>query len=280
MRWPASDFFDEEMRTFGVRQVKEIKFEATGGLLNNRTYYNWVMLKLGDIDTISGPQAPIKVGSGAVHIGGLLQVSKESLPQIIQPGIETNILYTISITNLDGSTHQIQSLTDYLPPGFDYCTTQPDPEVPPQPEPYAVTHPDVTLPSGITTANPDEIVKMDFDTPEEEDDRYRLYWAFSPPVPIQAGQTLTMTFWARTTKDVSGAYFNEVSVEPFANVDLIFQPDDMSVTRADFNTTYSWNTGTVIVPAYDSRTDADDISIDANMALTLDSISITSWQIY
>lgn len=36
----------------------------------------------------------------------------------------------------------------------------------------------------------------------------------------------------------------------------------------------------VIVPAYDSRTDADDVYIDANMALILEGISITSWQIY
>ncbi len=36
----------------------------------------------------------------------------------------------------------------------------------------------------------------------------------------------------------------------------------------------------VIVPAYDSRTDADEITIDANMALILEGISITSWQIY
>jgi hypothetical protein len=36
----------------------------------------------------------------------------------------------------------------------------------------------------------------------------------------------------------------------------------------------------VIGAAYDSRTNADEITIDANMALILDGISITSWQIY
>jgi len=280
LRWPSSGYFEEPMRSFDVRQVKKIEFQVTGGLTpKGATFYNWVLLKLGGIDTISGPQAPIMVGSGAVHVGGLLQVSKESLPQIIQPGIETSILYTISVTNLDGSTHQIQSLTDYLPPGFEYCTTQPDPEVPPEPEPYAVTHEACELPSGdIATSNP-EIVKMDFDTPEEEDDRYRLYWAFSPAVDILAGETLTMTFWARTTKDVSGAYFNEVSVEPNASVDSIFQPDDMSVTKDDFNTTYSWTTGAVMVPYFDSEAEADGESIDTNFALSVGNVEISSWQI-
>ena len=280
LRWPASGNFTEPMRKFYVRQVKKIKFTVTGELEpKGATFYNWVLLKLGGIDTLSGPQAPIMVGNGARHVGGLLEVSKESLPQIIQPGIETSILYTISVTNIDGSTHQIQSLTDYLPPGFEYCTTQPDPEVPPQPEPFAVTHEACELPSGdIATSNP-EIVKMTFDTPEEEDDRYRLHWEFSPAVDILAGETLTMNFWARTTKDVSGAYFNEVSVEPNAPVDIIFQPDDMSVTKADFNTTYSWTTGAVMVPYFDSEAEADGESIDTNFALSGGGVEISSWQI-
>ena len=74
---------------------------------------------------------------------------------------------------------------------------------------------------------------------------------------------------------------NEVIVEPFASIDSIFQPPDMTVTRDDFNSSsYSWNTDVVMVPAYDSRTDADGLIIDANMALILGGISITSWQIY
>ena len=48
----------------------------------------------------------------------------------------------------------------------------------------------------------------------------------------------------------------------------------------EFGENYSWNTGAVVVPAYDSRTDADGLIIDANMALILGGISITSWQIY
>ncbi|MBA7710306.1 hypothetical protein ES703_119246 [subsurface metagenome] len=278
LRWPASGFFDEEVRHFDVRQVKEISFEVTGSLSPNKTHYNWVLLKLGDIDTLSGPVAPIKVGTGAVHVGGLLEVSKLSNPEIILPGELTSILYTIEIKNLDGLTHQIQSLTDYLPPGFDYCTTSP-----PEPE-NAITHATCQLPYGITTSNPTSITLMTMDTPEEEDDRYRLYWEFSPPVSIppyyDEEDILYLYFYARTTKDVSGSYYNEVIVEPDAGINSIFQPDDMTVEEEDFNnSSYSWNSGAVIVPAYDSTSAAGGITINSNMALILGGITITSWQV-
>ena len=282
LRWPHIDSgnFAEPMRIFDVRQVKEIKFDVTGELSpGNSTFYNWVLLKLGAIDTLSGPVAPIKVGTGAGHVGGLLEVSKLSNPEIILPGELTSILYTIEIKNLDGLTHHIQSLTDYLPPGFDYCTTSP-----PEPE-NAIAHATCQLPYGITTSNPTEIVKMDMDTPDDpDDDRYRLYWNFSPAVPIaeykDEEDILYLYFYARTTKDVSGSYYNEVIVEPDASVDSIFKPDDMSVTDDDFNnSSYSWNSGAVIVPAYDSTSEAEGITINSNMALILGGITITSWQV-
>lgn len=277
LRWPYSDYFTEPMRTFDVRQVKEIKFDVTGELSpGNSTFYNWVLLKLGDIDTLSGSQAPLKVGTGAGHIGGLLAVSKHSNPEIILPGELTSILYTIEIKNLDGNVHQIQSLTDYLPPGFAYSTNIDPPELP-----YAVYHPDSTLPSGITTSNP-VISIMDMGTPDDpDDDRYRLYWEFGGgEKSIAVDETLYLNFYARTTKDISGSYYNEVTVEPFAGIDNIFQPPDMNVTRDDFNnSSYSWNSGEVMVPAYDSSSEAEGITINANMALILGGITITSWQV-
>jgi len=41
------------------------------------------------------------------------------------------------------------------------------------------------------------------------------------------------------------------------------------MTFEEITTNYSWNTGTVIVPAYDARADTDEVVIDANMALIL-----------
>ena len=88
-----------------------------------------------------------------------------------------------------------------------------------------------------------------------------------------------MTFWAKATKDVSGSYYNEFVVVPNTPIPGIFQPPDMNVTYDDFNVGYSWNTGAVMVPAYDSSTESEGITIDANMALILGGISIKSWQV-
>ncbi|GAH23116.1 unnamed protein product, partial [marine sediment metagenome] len=178
--------------------------------------------------------------------------SKTSDPEIIQPGVPTDIEYTISITNLDDETHHIPEITDYLPPGFDYIGPV----------------------SGITTEEPQVTLETINDV-----ERYSLLWQFSPAVSIASGEILTLTFWAEATKDVSGSYYNEVIVLPDVSVPHIFQPDDMDVTWDDFNTTYSWNTGAVIVPAYDTSSEAEGITIDANMSLILGGITITSWQV-
>ncbi|MBA7705527.1 hypothetical protein ES703_114358 [subsurface metagenome] len=264
LRWPASGNFTSPMRDFAVRQVKELKFKMHGRFLADSTVQcNWVVLKMGDIITLSGPQAPITVGSvppeeaGVCDTGGLLDVSKVSDPLVIQPGVETDIEYTVSITNQSGSEQQIQEITDYLPPGFTYTDNST---------------------GGITTADP--YVSLQTINGVE---RYVLEWAADefPPdghVKVKSGDTELLTFWAYATKDVSGSYYNEVIVIPNVSAPAIFS--GIGVSDEDYYTNYSWNTGTVIVPAYDSQTDAGDISIDANMALTLDSISITSWQIY
>ncbi len=90
---------------------------------------------------------------------------------------------------------------------------------------------------------------------------------------------MTLTFWALVTEDVSGSYYNEVTVEPDASVDSIFQPDDMTVTDDDFNTTYSWNTGAVMVPAFDSEANADGTIIDTNLSLIGGGVTFSSWKI-
>ena len=91
---------------------------------------------------------------------------------------------------------------------------------------------------------------------------------------IAAGETLTLTFGARTTKDVSGSYFNEVTVVKTPTPTIF---SEIGVTYEDFNTNYSWTTGAVIVPAYDTSSEAEGITINTNMALILGGITITSW---
>ena len=182
-------------------------------------------------------------------------MSKISNPQIIQPGVETDIEYTISITNLSGHTQQIQEITDYLPPGFDYIGPA----------------------SGITTLNP----QMSLENLNGVD-RWVLKWTTAEfpggnAVAIASDETLTLTFWARTTRDVSGSYYNEVIVIPNETLPALFS--NIGVTYEDFNTNYSWTTGAVIVPAYDTSSDAEGITINSNMALILGGITITSWQV-
>ncbi len=265
LRWPYDGYFELPMRKFGVREVKEIKFQATGSLSpTDGKFYNWVLLKLrdeddNDINTLSGPIAPIKMGSATKPQGGLLEVGKRSDPEIIQPRVETEIEYTISITNLETQVEQIYSITDYLPPDFEYLGPT----------------------SGITTVVPQM-------SPENINgvDRLVLRWTVDEfpngnAVSIASGETLTLTFRALATKDVvSGTYYNEVIVvNKYPLSGDIYEPPDMSVGPEDFLKNYSWNTGRVIVPAYDSQTETGDVTINANMSVTIGGVIITSWQV-
>ena len=280
LRWPnpeiyplsdnfTTDFVFKGIRDFTVRQVKELEFKVTGSLGDNAVHANWVVLK--PWDTLSGPQAAIRVGTlpdpWYYADDGMFEVDKVPDPEVIPPGVEVDIKYTISVTNRDGATRQIQEITDYLPPGFTYS--------------------DNSTSGNITTSNPikslENINGMD---------RWKLLWTTDEfpqgnAVSIARGTTLNLILWARTTKDISGSYYNEVQALPDIPVPRIVYEiigpttaEDNPEDREAWNTNYSWNTGMVMVPAYDSRTDADGLIIDANMALILGGISITSWQIY
>jgi len=249
------------IQNFTPRQVKEIQFKMTGTLDNDKVHCNWVVLK--PWDTNSGPQAPITVGypDNPGECGGLgvFEVSKTSYPEIIQPLVEQTITYTISITNVDGSTHNIQEINDYLPPGFYY-------------EDDSTT--------GITTSNPQGDGVMETINGIE---RQRLTWQKTEfpgenDVQIQAGETLTLTLQARTTKDVSGSYYNEVIVIPAETGTPGGAFGAACVSPADYSEGYSWNSGVVTVPTYDSRADAEGIILDANLALVVGGVSITSYQ--
>ncbi len=246
------------IRDFEVRQVKELKFEVTHefkGDDKDSVLSNWVILK--PWDTLSGPQAPITVGSPAdPEQYGLLAVDKISVPAIIQPREPTDIEYTISITNQDTATRMLREIIDYLPLGFSFIFDE------------------ALFPvSGIT----DELPTV---TWRDDLERYELRWTTAEfpgggAKSITSGETITLTFWASTTQEVSGSYYNEVIVIPDINAPPIFS--EIGVSDEEYYTIYSWNTGAVIVPAYDSSSEAEGVTINANMALILGGISITSW---
>ena len=244
------------IRDFTPGQVKKLRFQLRDELKVG-VYCNWVVLK--PWNTLSGAQAPITVGGSTDKCKiGMLEVEKAANPKLIQPGVETPIEYTISITNKDVSTRQIEEIVDYLPPEFYYTDNST---------------------SGLTTFDPWRSFEYIC-----EADRQVLRWTTSEfsdntTVPIKSGETLTLTFWAQTTKDVSGTYYNEVFVFTDSDADLRKVFDNIGVSAGEFGSTYSWNTGTVIVPAYDSQAGAGGITINANMSLILGGISITSYQV-
>ncbi|MFC1937483.1 hypothetical protein ACFLWY_02855 [Chloroflexota bacterium] len=256
LQWPASGNFASPIRDFEVRQVKELKFDMEGTLTTNSCSITWVILK--PWDTLSGPQAPIYTGDPSpreVADNRLVQVSKDSDPDVIPPGEETFVEYTISIQNLEGFTVVLDSIADYLPPGFSYCGPGEG----------------CAAPSGITSDEPQLTFMEDLNGV----DRWKLEWTVSPS--MASNEILTQTFWASTTIDASGAYYNEVMVVPDVPVPTIFS--GIGVTLEEYTTSYSWNSGAVKVPFYDSRADAGEIVIDANLGLIIGGVAIESWQI-
>ncbi len=264
--WPASGTFSSDpaspnyfygMRNFNVRQGKELRFDVRLTIpttADDYILYNYAVIKVGSITTFSGPQAPIKLGNGSKQDqNGMLTVTKTSSPSIIMPGVVQDITYTIYVSNNDTSTHTITTITDYLPPEFFYVT-------------------DSTI--GFGNANPTTSSQTINGIP-----RQVLVWT---PVPaekqINSNTTRTLIFAARTTKDVSGSYYNEVLMASDFSLPAIYS--GIGVSESDFQSGYSWNSGTVIVPAYDSSANASGVVIDANLALQgLSSIAITSYQV-
>jgi len=266
LRWPASGVFTSPMRDFAVRQVKEIQFQVSGSLKNDSIHVNWVVLD--PWDTLSGPQALITVGNPPNPDDwgtyGMFEVGKVAEPELIQPGVESDVKYTMSIINHEGSTQDIEEIIDYLPPEFLYTggSTSGD----------------------ITNSDP----QLSLETLNDVE-RQVLRWTSSEIPPgnksFAAGSTKELIFWVRTTKEVSGSYYNEVEVRPNMPVPKIVyeiigptdaeDPEDREI----WNTAYSWNTGTVIVPTYDSETDADGTIIQANMSLLIGTTTINSWQV-
>ncbi|MBA7668864.1 hypothetical protein ES703_76981 [subsurface metagenome] len=214
-------------------------------------------------NTLSGPQAPITVGSppnpGDCSDHSVLAVSKTSNPNIIPPGVETDIDYTISITNMYTQTRFIQEIIDYLPPGFLFDSDKP-------------------IGGDIT----DEAPTVTLETINGIE-RYQLMWTTAEfpgdtDVSMASDETLTLTFGAKATKDVSGSYYNEIIVL-LKESGLPPGFGDVGVLPGEYGSNYSWNTGTVFVPAYDTSSEAEGITINANMALILGGITISSWQV-
>jgi hypothetical protein len=171
------------------------------------------------------------------------------------------VTYTITISNLQGSSQFVTEIVDYLPPGFTYQgDTMTELTTPPDQEPH---------PPELVTLNGVE--------------RYKLLWdetqLSTSGGKIEAGANVTLSFLARAEQGISGSYYNEVIVTPKNYPDPGAFDAIPGFPEGGYGQTYSWNTGVVIVPAYDSEADSEGVTIDSNMALEPDRIRIISWHV-
>lgn len=262
LRWPASGSFDSSFGHFEVAQINRLKFKLYSDFPNNVVICNWAIIDVGDIYTSSGPQAPITVGSpnppDGCSSGGFFEAYKTSYPRIIPPLVETEVFYTIHIHNMDGATKSVYHIADYLPPGFEYLGP---------------------------TSNMTDMDPYTANVTKNGIIRQHLYWTTDQlgagGVSVAAGANVTLTFRALATIGVSGSYYNEVFIQPKnpPGIGIYDAIDPDYDWLSVFAQTYSWNTGTVIVPAFDSETESDGETVQANLSLSPLGVTINSWQV-
>ncbi len=264
----------EDIETFGIAREKHLlEFQVRETLTTNvSAQCSWVVLR--PWGTVSGPQATILTGDAPVETGcqtdGMIQITKVSEPDMIQPGIVTYIKYTISITNTEQtSVLHVDKVTDYLPPGFHWWGGTDDPGL-------GEGVPSSSTEGTIPWDYPDEVtVTYDADL-----ERKVVVWIPSPPPGIAPGDTATMVFWAVASSEVSGAYHNEVTILPQEGAALPAGFTSPQITTNEqLYTSYSWETGTVMVPSYDANAGTNGDDVDSNLSLIPGSITITSFQI-
>ena len=267
LRWPASgNFTDTSFKEFEPGEVHYLRFTVKKGVTdNNEVACNWVVLQVGDVLTASGPQAPLVVGEpedpDACENDGLFDVWKTSEPATIPPLVATNVTYTVHITNMTNSSRFVGSIIDILPPGFTYI------------EEDAITFingvEDIIAPGYTGNGTFNGIP------------RKYIYWnndqLGASGLHLPAGDNATITFRALATQSISGTYYNEITVSPNNIPQSYAIFTDIGLSIPDIGDTYSWNSGTVIVPAYDSSTGAEGENVTSNMAIAPGGVIIVSW---
>ena len=250
LRWPASGNFASPVRDFYPGQIKQISFRVTGAMGPNTKNYNWVVLK--PWNTLSGAQAPITRGLGTTPNNGMLSAYKIADRPFVLPGTPTPVRYTVVIQN-QGKLDKISQIHDYLPSGFSYS---------------------MGSTTGITTQNPQYREYELINTVN----RQHLIWTFLPTITIDKGQTLYLNFTAIANQPSTGNYYNEMTIIPENPIPSVFA--NIGVTRQDFNTSYTWNSSPVLVPAYDSETEAGGTTIDARLGVEFGvGAWVSSWQV-
>jgi len=271
LRWPnpatyGSADFSSPFHDFQPGQTKYLRFKIQKAFKSDPIVVsNWVMLKVGNVLTLSGPQAPIWVKDHSLPASygdtGAFAVTKTVIPTVIPPRQSTPVTYTVTIINTDKTRENfVTGIEDYLPPGFVY-------------------HGSTTT---VMTTPPNQGPSLHDVTPNGVP-RQLLVWdstqLTSSGYKISPGGSATLTFTALAEQGISGNYYNEVILTPKGYP----APSAFNITDpplyGTYSQTYSWNTGIVIVPAYDSEADAEGVTIDTNLGIQQYNVGIYSWDV-
>jgi uncharacterized repeat protein (TIGR01451 family) len=271
---------------FDYGEVRTLSFLARATLDDNTRYWNAAEVK-SDKEQYTGLTAPITVGipTDNATAGAGITVTKTADPPIVYPGEPTIVTYVISITNDDiGDFDKLDSIEDYLPPGFTYIDGSASAAWPDHNSPD--NDRDLGYPYNIGSFEPE----IDL----QADGRYRLKWhnkdvldLYDPPFPehgwdklpaevalhdytIAAGVTYTQTFQALANLSESGSYQNEV----FIKLKDWNEYGDRGIGNKDF---YTGLTGTAIVPAYDLLAETGLSTLRASTQITVSDITVISW---
>ena len=236
-------------------EVKELTFQATGTPTADTRYCNEVALKPND--ERAGKSAIVTVGTPAYGgcPGAGVRMTTTSNPTIAIPNVLTTFTYTVSFINDDFGQHEINEVKVLLATGFTY-----------------VTNSAASFGSNMTTDEPALSV--------DADGRQELKWDNFPvkPVPIAQDETLTQEFQATATLADSGTSY----VEVFAILSTSIICDYGSCSPSlpgQTATNYSWQSGDVIVPAYDVKSDVPRSSGWGNAIPGGLSVSLESWHV-
>jgi len=264
LRWPATGDFSSPFRDFVPGQEKYLRFQWEKAFnQNNMTICNFVMLKVGNVMTVSTAIAPITVGptypgATACDSGGVFDVETTSDPVVIPPNQSTNVTYTVIVTNLQGSAEGVYTIISYLPPGFTYIG-----------------------PTTTNMTNPVDWGPITDTVIQNGVERQKLTWDDTQLTPsgynLGAGDNITMVYIVNADQDISGSYYNEVLVYPKNPPEpAAFEIDDPPLVGI-YGVAYSWRTGVIIVPAYDANTLAEGANITTNMSVEPNTVSVISW---
>ena len=273
---------------FDYSQDRTLSFQAIASLPDDSKFWNAVIIQ--PHNSYTGLTAPITVGNppDTGIPGAGISVGKTADPIVVYAGIPTIVTYVISITNEDiGGFSRLDSVEDYLPPGFLYIANSAtwawpddnsvDNNRPGYPYNNGSFEPEWSFESGgrqrLKWHNKD--VLDDYppyftDEPNDGWDKVPADIALHDYV-IPFGATYTLTFQALANVDVSGSYPNEVFVK-LKDWGLY---GDRGLDQD--KEVYSWPTGEVVVPAYDILTETEHSILRTNAMITVAGIEIRSW---